>query len=321
MPETGLNGARPGLLLFTDRMVRMVAPVSDLFEIVKLWEAQDQQSFLLEHGGRVRALLTTGKERIDAALLDRLPNLAVIAAVGAGYEGVEVEAARARGIRIANAGDTHSGDVADHAVALALAFLQRIPFQDAWVRGGHWQGVFPSYRRALSAERFGIVGLGNIGRAIGKRLAPFEGEIQWWGPRPRADAAWPRAESLVALAGWCTTLLVACRGDGANNGLIDRTIVEAVGPDGLIVNIARGSVIDEDALIAALRDGRLGGAALDVFAQEPTPAARWADVPNAILSPHSGGMTDQAIDRLKAAAAQNLRSVITGEPLVNEIRE
>jgi hydroxypyruvate reductase len=306
---------KPGLLLFTSNMDRMCVPVADRFDVLRLWSEGD--AAIRERGADVVAILTSGQDRIDAALLDRLPKLRLIVAVGAGYERVDIAAAKRRGITVANAGDTHSGDVADHAVALTLAVIQQILPGDAWVRSGTWEiKGYPPVRRALSAERFGILGLGRIGRAIANRLAPFGAEIGWWGPTDR-PAGWPRHESALALAAWCTTLIVAVRGDAI--ALVDRQMIDAVGCDGYIINIARGQVIDEDALIAALRDGRLGGAGLDVFREEPAPPGRWANVPNVVLSPHVAGVTTEAMARLRDTAARNLKTALEGGAVVNEI--
>jgi hydroxypyruvate reductase len=310
-----MTSGKPGLLLFTSNMDRMCAPVAERFDVLRLWSEGD--AAIRERGADVVAILTSGQDRIDAALLDRLPKLRLIVAVGAGYERVDIAAAKRRGVTVANAGDTHSGDVADHAVALTLAVIQQVLPGDTWVRSGTWEiKGYPPVRRALSAERFGILGLGRIGRAIANRLAPFGAEIGWWGPTDR-PAGWPRHESALALAAWCTTLIVAVRGDAI--ALVDRQVIDAVGCDGYIINIARGQVIDEDALIAALRDGRLGGAGLDVFREEPAPPGRWANVPNVVLSPHVAGVTTVAMARLRDTAVRNLKTALEGGAVVNEI--
>ena len=310
-----MTSGKPGLLLFTSNMDRMCAPVAERFDVLRLWSEGD--AAIRERGADVVAILTSGQDRIDAALLDRLPKLRLIVAVGAGYERVDIAAAKRRGVTVANAGDTHSGDVADHAVALTLAVIQQVLPGDTWVRSGTWEiKGYPPVRRALSAERFGILGLGRIGRAIANRLAPFGAEIAWWGPTDR-PAGWPRHESALALAAWCTTLIVAVRGDAI--ALVDRQVIDAVGRDGYIINIARGQVIDEDALIAALRDGRLGGAGLDVFREEPAPPGRWANVPNVVLSPHVAGVTTVAMARLRDTAVRNLKTALEGGAVVNEI--
>jgi lactate dehydrogenase-like 2-hydroxyacid dehydrogenase len=310
-----MTSGKPGLLLFTSNMDRMCGPIAERFDVLRLWSEGD--AAIRERGAEVVAMLTTGRDPIDAALMDRLPKLRLIVAVGAGYEGVDVPAARKRQITVTNAGDTHSGDVADHAVALTLAVIQQVLPGDAWVRSGTWETKgYPPNRRALSAERFGILGLGRIGRAIASRLAPFGAEIGWWGPTDR-PAAWPRHESALALAAWCTTLIVAARGDAV--ALVDRQVIDAVGCDGYIINVARGQVIDEDALIAALRDGRLGGAGLDVFREEPAPPGRWANVPNVLLSPHVAGVTVEAMARLRDTAVRNIMTALEGGAVANEI--
>lgn len=310
-----MASGKPGLLLFTSNMDRMCEPIAERFDVLRLWSEGDVA--IRERGADVVAVLTSGRDRIEAALMDRLPKLRLIVAVGAGYEGVDVPAAKIRGITVANAGDTHSGDVADHAVALTLAVIHQVLPNDAWVRSGTWEiKGYPPARRALSAERFGILGLGRIGRAIANRLAPFGAEIGWWGPTDR-PAGWPRHESALALAAWCTTLIVAARGDAM--ALVDRHVIEAVGRDGYIINVARGQVIDEEALIAALREGRLAGAGLDVFREEPAGPGRWANVPNVVLSPHVAGVTAEAMARLRDTAVRNLRTALEGGAVVNEI--
>ncbi len=310
-----MASGKPGLLLFTSNMDRMCDPIAERFDVLRLWSEGD--AAIRQRGAEVVAVLTSGRDQIDAALMERLPKLRLIVAVGAGYEGVDVPAARKRQITVTNAGDTHSGDVADHAVALTLAVIQQVLPGDAWVRSGTWEiKGYPPNRRALSAERFGILGLGRIGRAIATRLAPFGAEIGWWGPTDR-PAAWPRHESALALAAWCTTLIVAARGDAI--ALVDRQMIDAVGHDGYIINVARGQVIDENALIDALRDGRLGGAGLDVFCEEPAPPGRWANVPNVLLSPHVAGVTVEAMARLRDTAVRNLNTALDGGAVANEI--
>jgi hydroxypyruvate reductase len=308
---------KPGLLLWSEGAQQLLGDaLSDEFEIIRLWQALDFDAVLRERGKEIIATLTS---ELDSAVLDRLPNLRLVAVPGAGYEKIDVALLRARGIRIANAGDAHSSDVADHAVALAIASIQRLTEMHAWVLEGCWsRHGAPPRRRGMSAQRFGIVGLGHIGTAIARRLVPFGAEIAWWS-RQHRPAPWPRRDSLLDLARWCTTLIIATRGDAVK--LIDANIISAVGPDGLIVNIARGRVIDEEALIAALKQGRLGRAALDVFMEEPTPPERWRDVPNVILSPHVAGASYESIHRLRDAAILNIRSALHGGPVAHEVSE
>ncbi|MDG2004891.1 MAG: NAD(P)-dependent oxidoreductase, partial [Novosphingobium sp.] len=215
---------KPGLLMFYPYMVVMAGDAADRFELVKTWEADDPEKLIDENAESITAILTMGQDyAIDDALFDRLPNVRLIVAVGAGYACVNVEQARARGIMVANAGDTHSGDCADHAVALALALNRQVMPYDRHVRDGTWQNDgFPSHSRAFSAERCGILGLGRIGREIAKRLDAFGVEIAWWGPNPQ-DVPWRRMDSPLELAQWSTMLLVAAKGDALN--LVDAKMI------------------------------------------------------------------------------------------------
>ena len=167
----------------------------------------------------------------------------------------------------------------------------------------------------MGGARLGIVGMGAIGIAIAERAEAMKMRIGWWGPRDKPGLAWPRTESLAALARESDILAVAARADETNRGMINAAILDALGPDGLLVNVARGQLVDEVALVAALKAGRLGGAALDVFDPEPTDPARWADVPNVVLTPHTGGATQEAVARMLGMLRANLAAHFEGAPL------
>ena len=296
---------KPGVLIADPRIRGYAAGLSDLFTMAD------------EPADDVIAVISGPQGIVDAALIARLPKLRLIATPAAGLDGIDLKAAAARGVAVTNGGDVHSDDVANHAVALALAARQQIVAGDSVVRGGGWRGdKMPPIRRSIAGDRIGIVGMGNIGRAVAARMAAFTPEIGWWGPRPH-DHPWPRHESLRALADWCSILIVCARGDNDNAGLIGAEIIDAIGAEGLFVNISRGHLVDEDALIDALKTGRLGGAALDVFAQEPTEPARWEGVPNTTFTPHSAGMTHEAFAALAALVISNVRSLLTGGELRN----
>jgi len=220
---------------------------------------------------------------------------------------------------VTNAGGLNAGDVADQAIGLMLGGWRNIVAADRMIRQGLWQEKHRTPPSAsLSGRRFGVVGLGAIGAAAARRAEAFDLEVAWWGPRPK-PSPWPRMGDVMALASWSDILLVACRANPANRGLISRAVIEAVGPQGMIVNVARGSLVDEDALIAALKDGRLGHAGLDVFAEEPTPRERWAEVPNVVLTPHHGGSTRETNPRLIGRTLENLRLFFAGRPVANPV--
>ncbi|MFA4894679.1 NAD(P)-dependent oxidoreductase, partial [Brevundimonas sp.] len=166
---------------------------------------------------------------------------------------------------------------------------------------------------SLKGQKVGIVGLGGIGEAVARRVETLRMDVSWWSPRDKT-AVWPRSESLLALAKQSDVLVVACRVDETNVGLISAEVIEAVGPQGLLVNVSRGQIIDEPALIAALRSGVLGQAALDVFVEEPVDPALWADVPNTILTPHTAGATTESVQGMLMLLLQNLGAVLGGEP-------
>ncbi|MDO7842311.1 2-hydroxyacid dehydrogenase [Sphingomonas immobilis] len=310
---------KPRLLVMSDAIEKLVRPGADEFEIVRLEGAGDRDAFLAANGAGIGAALVSGMERFDAARFDLLPDLGLIATVAAGMSGIDLDTAKARGVAVINAGDLNAGDVADFAVTLMLAQTREVIANDRYVREDRW----PAARRrppvSVSAQKVGIVGLGHIGLAIARRLEPFGCEIAWWGPRPKPDAAWPRIESLEELASWSSVLMVAARGDDSTRGLITADVLAALGPDGLIVNVSRGFVIDEPAMIAALQDGRLGAAALDVFEHEPINGSDWAGVPNVLMAPHVAGATQQAFARVFAGALDNLRRHFAGEPLLRRV--
>jgi hydroxypyruvate reductase len=252
---------------------------------------------------RVRVLVTNGIQRLGPEELDALPNLGLIVTVGAGFDGVDLPAATARGVTLATGSGVNADDVADHALGLFLAATRRIVKDDAYVRAGRWSPGELRTVRSVGAMTVGVVGLGHIGKAIAERLVPFRCRIAWTGPRPKPDAGFPYVPDLMQLARDSDALIVAAPLNPETRGLIDAPVLDALGPQGLVVNIARGGVVDEDALIAALKSGRLGAAALDVFAQEPTPPGRWADVPNTILTPHTAGVTYEVMAAVYQLAA------------------
>uniref|UniRef100_UPI002631A41B 2-hydroxyacid dehydrogenase n=1 Tax=uncultured Brevundimonas sp. TaxID=213418 RepID=UPI002631A41B len=251
---------------------------------------------------------------LDKALIERLPNLRLVACFTSGYDRIDTEWCRARGLPVTHAPAVNHEDVADHAIGLILAARRQIAAGDRALRAGQWTAESKTITPSLNGQRLGVVGLGHIGEAVARRAGALRMPVSWWGPRDK-DAAWPRAASLLELARDSDILVVACRADDDNAGLISREVIEALGPAGLLVNVARGQLVDEDALIAALQDGRLGQAALDVFADEPTEAGRWAEVPNTVLTPHTGAATTEALQAMLRLLLENLEAAFAGAPL------
>lgn len=287
----------------------LTAFLDSAYTVWRFWEGPP-----VEARTEIRALVVAGEFPLDKHLIEALPRLQLIACFTSGYDGIDVDWCRARGLPVTHAPGVNHEDVADHAMGLILAARRQIASGDRALRAGGWTKDSKTITASLNGQRVGIVGLGSIGEALARRAEAFRMSVRWWGPRDKA-APWPRAASLVELAKDSDILVVACRADEDNRGLISARVIEALGPQGLLVNVARGQVVDEAALIAALKDGRLGQAALDVFEEEPTDPARWADVPNTVLTPHTGGATTEAVQGMLMLLLQNLAAAFAGEPL------
>ncbi|MBU1383687.1 MAG: 2-hydroxyacid dehydrogenase [Alphaproteobacteria bacterium] len=304
---------RPALLI----MQRHLAPLTPFLEsrwtVYRFWEGPP-----VEAQAEIRALVVAGEFPLDKALIEQLPKLQLIACFTSGYDRIDTDWCRARGLPVTHAPGVNHEDVADHAIGLLIAARRQIVAGDRALRQGDWTADSKMITPSLKDQRLGVVGLGAIGEAVARRAEALRMTVKWWGPREK-DAAWPRAESLLALARDSDILLVACKADDDNIGLVSRAVIEALGPQGLLVNVARGQLVDEDALIAALKDGRLGQAALDVFEDEPTDVARWAGVPNTVLTPHTAGATTEAVQGMLRLLMQNLEAAFAGEPLTTPV--
>jgi lactate dehydrogenase-like 2-hydroxyacid dehydrogenase len=308
------------LVLLSDPVLAPMEPIlAPNYRVRRLWD-EDPAALLAEAGGEIGAILHAGDVVLDPAFIEAMPNLGLIACVSAGYDGVDVARARAHGVEVTHAPGLNAADAADHALGLIIAAWRGIIEGDALVRSGAWgRGQNRAPCGSLTGKTVGVVGLGAIGEGVARRVAACGMKPMWWGPRDKPDAAWPRAQSVLALAQASDILVVAARADAESRGLIDAAVLDALGPRGLLVNVARGSVVDEDALIAALKDGRLGMAALDVFQKEPTPGERWEGVPNVIFTPHSAGKAAETLMKLVVQTLENLRLHFAGEPVLNPV--
>jgi lactate dehydrogenase-like 2-hydroxyacid dehydrogenase len=307
-----MPNSKPTLLIIQPHLGVLAPYLEQDFTVWRLWEGPP-----LEAVSVIRALVVAGEFAIDKAFAESLPNLGLIACFTAGYDGIDLAWARARGLQVSHSPGANHEDVADHAFGLIIASWRRIVEGDRKLRNGEWTPTGKMLTPSLGSRSLGIVGLGDIGAAVAARAGAFGLRVAWWGPREKPDAPWPRAVDLPTLAAQSDILVVACRASDESRGLISTEIIDALGPEGLLVNVSRGQVVDEDALIDALRAGRLGMAALDVFQTEPTPPARWADVPNVVLTPHTAGATTAAIPKMVALTRENLRRFFAGEPVVN----
>lgn len=269
---------------------------------------------------KVRVVVTSGRFGVPASVMAALPNLEVVTNFGVGYDTTDVAQAAARGIRVTNTPDVLTDCVADTALGLLLDVFRRFGAADRFVREGRWEsGGFPLTRR-FSRSTVGVLGLGRIGQAIARRAAAFDTTVLYC-TRHRVDGVhWEHIDSPVELARRSDVLVVAVPGGPSTVGLVDAAVLDALGPDGYLVNIARGSVVDEDALIAALESGRIAGAGLDVFAHEPhVPQRLIRD--DVTLLPHVGSGTHETRDDMRDLTLANLRAHLSGQPLLTPVAE
>ena len=268
---------------------------------------------------RVRAIAASGESKVPRELIAQLPALEIISVFGVGYDGIDVAAARERGIAVTHTPNVLNDEVADLAIALVLSVARRIPQADRYVRSGEWtKGPMPLARK-VSGARLGIVGLGRIGLAIAKRAAAFDMSIAYTARSEKPGVAHRYFPSAAALAAEVDFLVVITPGGAGTHKLIDANVLRALGKDGYLVNVARGSVVDEAALIEALKNGTIAGAALDVFENEPNVPEALRALDNVVLTPHVGSATWQTRRAMADLAFGNLEAHFAGKPLLSPV--
>lgn len=268
----------------------------------------------------IRAAVTIGHIGLTNAMIDALPELSCIVCFGVGVDGLDLAHCKQRGIAVTHGRHINHEDVADVAIGLMIARLRFFTEGERVLREGKWTPplAVPPQKR-LRGRKLGIVGMGAIGEAIAVRAEAFGLEIKWHGPRTKPAIKYAYEPDLLRLADWADVLIVSARGDKTTENLVNAEVIKALGSDGVLINVSRGNVIDEDVLIAALKSGALGGAGLDVFVEEPTPVARWADVPNTTLTPHLGGGTRDALWEGSQNVLENLRRFYASEELLTPL--
>ena len=269
----------------------------------------------------IRAIAASGESKVGAELMDRLPALEIISVMGVGYDGIDVAAAKARGVVVTHTPGVLNDDVADLAIALMLAWARQVARADRFIRAGRWtSGPLPLGRK-VSGARLGIVGMGRIGQAIAQRATAFGMTIAYTARSARGDVAHRYLPSAAALAAESDFLVVITPGGAGTRKLIDAAVLKALGPQGCVINVARGSVIDEAALIDALRAGTIAGAALDVFEDEPNVPQALREMDNVVLTPHIGSATAQTRGAMADLAFANLHAQLSGQPLHTPVPE
>jgi hydroxypyruvate reductase len=291
------------------------ARVEELFTTHRLWEAADREGLLRQVADRVRGIAVYALHGCPAATIEALPRLEIIACFGIGVDAIDLACARARGIRVTNTPDVVTGDTADLALGLVLAVERRIAEGDRFVRRGDWRHGELRFGRSLGGRQLGILGLGRIGQAIARRAEAFGMTVAYQGPRAKPEMPYRFFADPVALAQWSEILVVACPGGEATRHLVGAAVLAALGPKGSLVNIARGSVVDEAALVAALRSGGLGAAGLDVYQNEPNVPAALLAMENVVLVPHTGTATNETRGAMGDLMIENLLAHFAGSEL------
>lgn len=264
---------------------------------------------VIEAASGVSALVTTGSYGVPDALWPRLANLRLVAVHGVGLDQVDLARAEALGVKIVTTPDALTEDVADLAIGLWLAASRRMGEGERYVRAGAWpSSPLPALSRRASGRRVGVLGFGRIGRAIADRARPFAGEVRYFNRSPVEGRDEQPMPSLLDLAAWSEVLFIAASGGPDSRGMVDASVLDALDAEGLLINIARGAVVDEPALVAALTSGRLGGAGLDVFVDEPNVPAELLTLDNVVLQPHRGSATVDGRKGMAAAVLEALRS-------------
>ncbi|RQR26011.1 2-hydroxyacid dehydrogenase [Burkholderia sp. Bp9143] len=280
--------------------------------------ADARERAIAAHGRTIRAVLTNGSTGLTAAEIDRLPQLTFVSALGAGYEHIDVAHAKARGITVVTGAGTNDDCVADHAFALLLAVVRNVVQLDAKTRAGVWRDALQMPPN-VSGKRLGIVGLGKIGEKCARRAAGFDIEIGYHNRAPKDGVSYRYFDRIDAVAEWADFLIVATPGGAGTRHLIDRTVLDALGADGFLVNVSRGSVVDTAALADALRERRIAGAGLDVYEGEPEPPRALTDLDNIVLTPHMGGWSPEALDRSVQQFLDNAARHFAGEPVLTPV--
>jgi len=296
-----------------------LAPLAERFTLRKLYEAPDPRAFLAEHGPNIRGIATKGELGADAAMIAACPKLEVIACYGVGVDAIDLAAARARGIPVTNTPDVLTEEVADLAFALLLATARAIPEADRYVRSGDWAAKGPMrLATRVWGKRLGIVGLGRIGQAIARRAEGFRMPVSYSG-RTRRDVTYAYYPTPAALAPQVDILIVSAAGGAATRGLVDRAAIEALPPGAIFVNVSRGTVVDEAALLDALRSGRIAAAGLDVYLNEPNIDPAFSTFPNVVLSPHNASATVETRKDMGALMRANLEAHFAGRPVLTPV--
>jgi lactate dehydrogenase-like 2-hydroxyacid dehydrogenase len=315
---TGHHLMREKVLIYSRFPKALMQRIGERFELLDAAGKPPHELFSADELSGIRAMITAGGTPLHGDMMDKLPSLGAIVCYGTGYDGVDLDAAAKRRIAVGHSPGANASSVADIAVTLMLAATRRLTVADNYVRSGDWGAAKPSPmmrpQAGMRGRKVGVYGMGEIGRKIAARVAAFETEVGYFS-RSRHDVPYQYFQSLDALAEWCSVLMIAVRAGADTHHVVNADILKNLGEDGYVVNIARGSVIDQDALVKALADKTIAGAGLDVYAKEPHAPDALTAFPNVVLTPHIGGHTLESHTAMQDCVIANLAAFFAGQPL------
>ncbi|GAB4842235.1 Glyoxylate/hydroxypyruvate/pyruvate reductase 2kgr [Ancistrocladus abbreviatus] len=307
--------------------VLMTSPVNGYLEeelnkrynLFRFWNFPDRRQFLTQNADRIRVVVGNPSAGADAELIESLPKLEIVASFSVGLDKIDLGKCKEKGIRVTNTPDVLTDDVADLAIGLMLATLRRIPECDRYVRSGSWKKGDFKLTTKFSGKTVGIIGLGRIGSAIAKRAEAFDCPISYYSRSKKPDTTYTYYPSVVELASNCHILVVACALTEETHHIVNREVIDALGPKGVLINIGRGPHVDEPELVSALVEGRLGGAGLDVFEHEPHVPEELFKLDNVVLLPHVGSGTVETRTEMANLVLGNLEAHFLGKPLLTPV--
>ncbi len=309
---------KPDVLLATRLPGPVETALDQAYTTHRLHQAGDKAAFLSALAPKIRVMATMGKA--DAALMDGLPNLKLISSFGVGYDGVDVGHATRRGVTLTNTPDVLNDDVSNLAVLLVLATTRNFSFNERYLRAGRWREEGdPPLSHAIRDRTVGIIGLGRIGKVLASKLTVFGCRIVYHGRHEQTGQPYQYYANLVDMARDADVVIAMCPGGEATRGIVNAEVLEALGPQGIIVNVSRGSVVDEDALVAVLQAGKLGGAGLDVFAHEPNVPDALIAMDNVVLQPHQGSATQETRQAMWDLVVNNIAAFFAEKPLLTPV--
>ena len=318
-----MTSSKPDLVLVGPQKPVFLERLAPVFDIHPLNAAKDGDAFFAHVADRVRAIAVTySSEKVSAEFMSRLPKLEIVSSFGVGYDHVDAKWAGAHGIIVTNTPDVLNEEVADTALGLLLCTVREFPQAERYLRAGKWeQKAYPLSPTTLRDRTVGMVGMGRIGRAIARRLDAFGVPVVYHSRRPQAGVAYRHYPDLVAMARDVDVLLVIVPGGAETRNMINAQVLEALGPNGILINIARGSVVDEPALIAALRDKKIRSAGLDVFVNEPKVPKELMEMDNVVLFPHLGSSSVYTRAQMDRLVIDNLLSWAAGKGPLTPVPE